>query len=171
MARRRQRNAPRDYPRTARLNELLREVIADEIERIDDDELGFVSVTAIEVDSELTLAKVFVSSLDDDIDAQIAVLANHRGAIKKAIGSQARIRRTPDLRFVPDPSVQTGGRIEEILATLNLDDSDESSAGDGGEAGDAAEGDAPVDVAGPAGAADDDAPHTDDVDGSRPADG
>ncbi|MFN3217605.1 MAG: 30S ribosome-binding factor RbfA [Acidimicrobiales bacterium] len=170
MARRRQRNAPRDYPRTARLNELLREVIADEIERIDDDELGFVSVTAIEVDSELTLAKVYVSSLDEDIDAQIAVLSNHRGAIKKAIGSQARIRRTPDLRFVPDPSVQTGGRIEEILATLNLDDSDESSGGDGGDAGDAAEGDAAVDVAGAAGSVDD-APDADEGDESRPGDG
>lgn len=130
MARRRQRNAPRDYPRTARLNELLREVIADEIEQIDDDDLGFVSVTAVEVDSELTLAKVYVSSLDDDIDDQLAVLAGHRGAIRKAIGSQARIRRTPDLRFVADPSVQTGGRIEEILATLHLDGSDEPSDGD-----------------------------------------
>jgi ribosome-binding factor A len=165
MARRRQRNAPRDYPRTARLNELLREVIADEIERIDDDELGFVSVTAVEVDSELTLAKVFVSSLDEDIDAQIAVLANHRGAIKKAIGSQARIRRTPDLRFVPDPSVQTGGRIEEILAGLNLDDGDAPDDGDGVDS------DAPVDVDGDAGRGDGDAPHTADGDASRPADG
>ncbi len=120
MARRRQRNAPRDYPRTARLNELLREVIADQIERIDDDELGFVSVTSIEVDSELTLAKVYVSFLDDDVDGQLAVLSTHRGAIRKALGSQARLRRTPDLRFLADPSVQTGGRIEEILAELDL---------------------------------------------------
>jgi ribosome-binding factor A len=156
MARRRQRNAPRDYPRTARLNELLREVIADEIERIDDDELGFVSVTAIEVDSELTLAKVYVSSLDDDIDAQIAVLGNHRGAIKKAIGSQARIRRTPDLRFVPDPSVQTGGRIEEILASLDLDAGDYRAA---------------IDVAGSAGSVEGNAPDAGDGDASRPADG
>jgi ribosome-binding factor A len=170
MARRRQRNAPRDYPRTARLNELLREVIADEIERIDDDELGFVSVTAIEVDSELTLAKVFVSSLDDDVDAQIAVLGNHRGAIRKAIGSQARIRRTPDLRFVPDPSVQTGGRIEEILATLNLDD-DSDPADDGVDHLDGGDGtDEPIDVAGAAGPADD-APDVDEGDELRPADG
>lgn len=163
MARRRQRNAPRDYPRTARLNELLREVIADEIERIDDDDLGFVSVTAIEVDSELTLAKVYVSSLDDDIDAQIAVLGNHRGAIRKAIGSQARIRRTPDLRFVADPSVQTGGRIEEILAGLNLD----ADAPPGDD--DAMEGEPPVDVAGAAGSVE--APDAGDGDASRPADG
>lgn len=166
MARRRQRNAPRDYPRTARLNELLREVIADEIEQIDDDDLGFVSVTAVEVDSELTLAKVYVSSLDDDIDAQIAVLGNHRGAIRKAIGSQARIRRTPDLRFMADPSVQTGGRIEEILATLSLDEDrdagDPADAGDAGMAGDAGD---PAD-AGDAGEA-----GVDDGGGQRPADG
>ena len=113
------------------------------------DGLGFVSVTAVEVDSELTLAKVFVSSLDEDVDAQIAVLGNHRGAIRKAIGSQARIRRTPDLRFVADPSVQTGGRIEEILATLHLDDGDGSSTD---EQHDAADG--PVDEGGDARSAD-----------------
>lgn len=137
-------------------------MIADEIERIDDDELGFVSVTAIEVDSELTLAKVYVSSLDDDIDAQIAVLGKHRGAIKKAIGNQARIRRTPDLRFVPDPSVQTGGRIEEILAGLDLGD------GDGSSDGDAVEGEAPIDVAG---SVEGDGPDVGEPDAPRPADG
>jgi len=125
MARRRQRNAPRDYPRTARLNELLREVIADEIEQLDDDRLGLVTVTAVEVDTELTLAKVFVSSLDDDADEVVAILAaDHRGAIRKAIGLEARLRRTPDLIFTADASVAIGGRIEEVLREIQIADAD-----------------------------------------------
>lgn len=117
MAKRR-RNAPRDYPRTARLNELLREIIASQIDRIDDDRLGWVSVSGVDVDNELTLARVYLSSLDEDPGASVEVLEEHRGAIKKAIGDQARLRRVPELQFVTDPAIRSGGRVEEILSEL-----------------------------------------------------
>ena len=117
MAKRR-RNAPRDYPRTARLNELLREIIASQIDRIDDDRMGWVSISGVDVDNELTLAKVYLSSLEDDLDQSVEVLEEHKGAIKKAIGNQARLRRVPELQFVTDPAIQSGGRVEEILGEL-----------------------------------------------------
>ena len=117
MAKRR-RNAPRDYPRTARLNELLREIIASQIDRIDDDRMGWVSISGVDVDNELTLAKVYLSSLEDDLDQSVEVLEEHKGAIKKAIGNEARLRRVPELQFVTDPAIQSGGRVEEILGEL-----------------------------------------------------
>ena len=117
MAKRR-RNAPRDYPRTARLNELLREIIASQIDRIDDDRMGWVSISGVDVDNELTLARVYLSSLDDDMGESVEVLEEHKGAIKKAIGDQARLRRVPELQFVTDPAIQSGGRVEEILGEL-----------------------------------------------------
>lgn len=117
MAKRR-RNAPRDYPRTARLNELLREILAAEIDRIDDDRMGWVSISGVEVDNELTLARVFLSSLEDDMADSLEVLEEHRGSLKKAIGNQARIRRVPELQFVTDPAIESGGRVEEILGQL-----------------------------------------------------
>lgn len=117
MAKRR-RNAPRDYPRTARLNELLREIIAGEIDGIDDDRLGWVSVSGVEVDNELTKAKVFLSSLDDDLSDSLLVLEENRGRIKKAIGNQATLRRVPELEFSADGAVEGGGRVEEILGQL-----------------------------------------------------
>jgi ribosome-binding factor A len=117
MAKRR-RNSPRDYPRTARLNELLREILASELDRLGDDELGVVTITGIDVDKELTRAIVYVSSLDGDPAALLERLAGHRGQLKKAIGMQARLRRVPDLQFTADPAVEAGGRVEEILAEL-----------------------------------------------------
>ena len=117
MAKRR-RNSPRDYPRTARLNELLREILASELDRIGDEELGVVTVTGIDVDTELTRAIVYVSSFDEDSEAMLERLATHRGQLKKAIGSQARLRRVPDLQFTTDPAIRSGGRVEEILAEL-----------------------------------------------------
>ncbi len=117
MAKRR-RNAPRDYPRTARLNELLREIIAAEIDRIDDDRLGWVSISGVDVDNELSKARVYLSSLDDDLTDTLDALNDNRGRMKRAIGDQATIRRVPELEFVSDPAVRSGGRVEEILGEL-----------------------------------------------------
>ncbi len=117
MAKRR-RNAPRDYPRTARLNELLREILASELERVDDDRLGLVSISGVDVDSELTRAKVYLSSLEGDLGDTMAALEHHRGQLRKAIGEQARVRRVPELEFVADPAIASGGRVEEIIAEL-----------------------------------------------------
>lgn len=117
MAKRR-RNSPRDYPRTARLNELLREILASELDRLGDEELGVVTITGVDVDSELTRAIVYVSSFDDDPGELLERLASHRGQMKKAIGAQARLRRVPEIQFSADPAIQRGGRVEQILAEL-----------------------------------------------------
>ena len=109
--------ARRDYPRSARLNELLRELLASELEHIDDDRLVHLSITAVETDSELHQAKVFVDVLDD-ADAALAALEEHRGRLKRAVG-KARIRRVPELSFSLDPGVAAGARVEEILRKLH----------------------------------------------------
>ena len=57
----RRKNQKRDYQRSDRLNELLREVLAQELDRISDTELGLVSITSVQVDNELTKAKVYLS--------------------------------------------------------------------------------------------------------------
>ena len=122
MAKRR-RNAPRDYPRTARLNELLREILASEIDQIDDDRLGWVSIIGVDVDNELTRAHVYLSALDvDEASRAVEVLTDHRGRLRKAIGNQARLRKVPELQFSLDPAIASGGRVEEILAELRNDD-------------------------------------------------
>jgi ribosome-binding factor A len=115
-----QRSTARDYPRTARLNELLREIIAEELERIDDDRLDVVTVVSVDTESDLRRAVVYYDCLDGeegDEDA-LAALGDARIRLQAAIGREARVKRTPELRFVPDPAVRTGARIEEVLADL-----------------------------------------------------
>jgi ribosome-binding factor A len=105
------------YPRTARLNESLREVIAEELIRIDDERLSLVAITAIDVDSEMNRAVVFYDSLvgpegDDEITA---ALAQYRVRIQSAVGRQVRAKKTPILSFRPDDAIRAALRIEEIL--------------------------------------------------------
>ena len=123
MARRRS-NRTREYKRSARLNELLREIIAEELERVDDDRLDWVSVVSVEVDNELTKARVYLSSLEQNEDEIIKVLSEYRGRFRKVIGRSARIRRVPDLTFMIDPSIRSGNRIEEILSELDIAESE-----------------------------------------------
>ncbi len=134
MARRRQSSGRREYPRTARVNELVREIIGDELERIGDPRLEMVSVTAVDIEQELTQGVVYFSSFDGPDADQIVLtaLAEHRARLQSAIARQSRMRRTPALRFSPDGGVRDGMRIEEILRDIgplpeteqNLDDPD-----------------------------------------------
>ena len=112
----RRTNQKRDYQRSDRLNELLREVLAHELDRISDIELGLVSITSVQVDNELTKAKVYLSSLDEE--EQLCIVSRHKGKFRKAIGDQARIRRVPELEFILDPSISASTRIDEILADI-----------------------------------------------------
>lgn len=112
------RGHKREFPRSARVGELLREIIASEAELIDDDRLLGVAITSVDVDNELEKAVVFFDA--DDADSADAALHDHSGRLRRAVSSQARIRRTPRLEFELDRSISTGNRIEEILGNLDI---------------------------------------------------
>ena len=109
---------PRRYPRTARVNHVVQEVVADELERIDDDRLQLVTVTGVQVEPDLRHAVVWISSLPE---AAAVALAQHRVRLQAAIGRQTRMKRTPELTFRPDPAVASGQRVEDILRGLEED--------------------------------------------------
>ena len=116
MSRRNQRGS-RGYARTDRLGSSLREIIGEELRRIDDDYVSFVTVTEVDVDNELTRARVYFSTLnleESDLDG----VYEHMGRIRKAIARQGKMRRVPDLEFLIDPGLRSGTRVGEILQTM-----------------------------------------------------
>lgn len=132
----RDRGRGRDrYERSDRVGELLREIIAEELIKIDDDELGFVTVSGVEVDNELFRATVFLSTLDLDADLDLSVIEAHKNRLKRAINSQARLRNIPDLRFMLDPALVQGTRVDSILRELSDDTNDAPSYESNPEAG------------------------------------
>jgi ribosome-binding factor A len=128
----------RDYPRTARLNHLVHEIVAEEIERIDDERLGFLTVVGVDVDSDLRRATVWYTTLEGDAeptdgadvtdaadagaDPVVEALAEHRPRLQSAIGRQARLKRTPELSFEPDQVIRRAERVEAILRDLATDE-------------------------------------------------
>lgn len=117
------------YPRAARISETVREVIADELVRIDDDRLTLVTVTSVDVDSEMNRGIVYYDSLQGvEGDAQILeALGEYRKRLQSAIATQIHARRTPILQFRPDDAIRAAERIDEVLRndpmrTRNHDD-------------------------------------------------
>ncbi|MEI8068399.1 MAG: ribosome-binding factor A [Actinomycetota bacterium] len=120
------------YPREARISETVREVVAEELLRIDDDRLAFVSITAIDVDAEMNRGIVYFDSLQGpEGDAGIlAAFSHYRKQLQSAIATQVHARRTPILEFRPDDAIRAAARIDEVLRndpmhTRNLSDDTE----------------------------------------------
>jgi ribosome-binding factor A len=105
------------YSRVSRVNEVLRQVLAEEVERVvdTDDRIGMLTVTHVEVEPDLRHATVLLASLtDDERDA----LEEHRVQLQAAIARQMRLKRTPQLTFDVDPAITTGNRIEDLLRSI-----------------------------------------------------
>lgn len=121
-SRRRHTRTSRDpgAQRASRLNELLREIIAEELHRIDDERLEWVSVTHVQTDRSLDRAVVSYTAALGDVDdeEQLAeVFEEYRSRLQAAINRQTSLRRTPPLSFEPDRQLRYANRIEDLLAS------------------------------------------------------
>lgn len=120
----RSHHTARDYPRTARLNRLFQEILAEELELIDDDRLHMVTVMSVDVEGDLRHATVYYDTLGgaDDDEMVLAALDENRHRLQGAIGREARVKRTPELVFKPDDVARGAARLEEVLRSLRPDD-------------------------------------------------
>jgi ribosome-binding factor A len=103
-----------------KVNELVREVVADAVQDLKDPRIGFVTITGAETSPDLRHAVVYYSALGDEQEKadSAAALASGRSRIQAALGAQTRLRYTPKLTFRVDPSIDQGLRISEILTEL-----------------------------------------------------
>jgi ribosome-binding factor A len=108
------------YPRALRVNQVLRQVIAEELERLADADERFrmVTVTSVDTAADMRTATVYLATLEDDAaDA----LEERRPHLQRLIGSQVILKRTPRLTFKADPAIIAGSRVEELLRGLDRD--------------------------------------------------
>ncbi len=109
------------YPRTVRVNQILREVISEELVRISDvdERLGLLTVTGIDTSPDMRHAIVFFDSLSDEV---VVALEERRAQLQSAVNAQTRLKRTPRLSFRADPAVASGSIVEELLRRRRDDD-------------------------------------------------
>ena len=127
--------------RTAKAGELIRRVIASELEYIEDERLELVSLTGVDVDRDLNKAVIYFTTFDRDGDPEIdEAFEEYRGRLRHAVSQGTQLRRAPELEFRSDSTLRSAARIEEILRqeaerppVPDLDSGDASEAGDGHE--------------------------------------
>ncbi len=107
--------------RPDRVSEEFREILAEEIPKLKDPRVGFVTVLGVTVTPDLRLARVFYTTLGDDRAhrATAAALASARGHLRKVIGTQVRMKVLPELRFEQEDADGGPDRIEQLLRELH----------------------------------------------------
>jgi ribosome-binding factor A len=110
--------------RMRRVNEAVREVLSEAIGALQDPRIGFVTVTGVETSSDLRHARIFVSVLGSERKRERTLegLASAHGVLQARIAEQLRMKRTPQLTFEYDPTVEHGVRMSQLIDELAPDD-------------------------------------------------
>jgi ribosome-binding factor A len=109
---------PREFSRARRVGEQVQRELADLVHaEIKDPRLGMVSISGVEVSSDLAHARVFVSVLGDDaaVAESIRVLNNAAGYLRRKLAARMRMRTVPRLHFFHDRSLAEGARMDALI--------------------------------------------------------
>jgi len=107
-----------------RVNQTLKEVLSEGIGELKDPRIGFVTITGVETSPDLSQARVFVSVLGSvrKREASLVGLAAAHGVLQARIARDLRLKRTPQLTFEYDPSVERGVRMTQLIDELAGDE-------------------------------------------------
>ncbi len=119
-------------PRMRKVNELIREVVADAVHDLKDPRIGFLTITGAVTSPDLRHAVVYYSVLGTDEEKESTAIGLRKASprIQAAVGAQTRLRYTPKIEFKVDPSIDQGLRISEILKDLDDGNPPESDDAD-----------------------------------------
>jgi ribosome-binding factor A len=109
--------------RMRRVNEALREVLSEAIAALKDPRIGFVTVTGVKASRDLRQATVYVSVLGSarKREASLAGLASSHGVLQATVNRELHLKRTPQLRFEYDPTIEEGVRLTRLIDELAPD--------------------------------------------------
>ncbi len=107
--------------RMRRVNEAIRAVVSETIPTLKDPRIGFVTVTGVETTSDLSHATVWLSVLGGTKQrtATLKALDGARGVLQGRVNSELHLRRTPQLVFAYDQSVEHGVRMTKLIDELD----------------------------------------------------
>ena len=110
--------------RTSRVAEEFREILGEEIPKLKDPRVGFVTVTGVRVTPDLRQAHVSYTAMGDEASRRgtAAALRSAAPHLRRVIGRQVRLKVLPDLEFEEDPTIDTSDRIQQLIEQLHRDE-------------------------------------------------
>ena len=112
--------------RMRRVNESVRQVLSESLLELKDPRIGFVTITGVETTADLRQAQVFVSVLGSKRirEATLEGLTAAHGVLQARLSRELHMKRTPQLTFAYDPTVERGVRMTKLIDELAPDDDD-----------------------------------------------
>lgn len=106
--------------RMRRVNESIRQVLSEALPQLKDPRIGFVTVTGVATSPDLRQATVYVSVLGGERKrtATLRGLEAAHGVLQSAIARELKLKRTPQLAFEYDPTVERGVRLTKLIDDL-----------------------------------------------------
>lgn len=113
--------------RTERVGEEFREILAEEIQKLKDPRVGFVTVTGVRVSKDLHVAWVYYTAYGDEKEraGSRAALRSATKHLRHELGRQVRLKVVPELRFEEDQAGVTGQRIDRLIDDLHVGGTDD----------------------------------------------
>ena len=110
--------------RMRRVNEALKEVLSEGVGELKDPRIGFVTVTGVRTSTDLRHARVFVSVFGSERRqaATLEALGAAHGVLQALVARELRLKRTPQLVFEYDPTVERGVRMTRLIDELAPDE-------------------------------------------------
>src|SRR5438270_6114814 len=110
--------------RMRRVNEAVRQVLSEAVGELKDPRIGFVTVTGVDTSADLRHARVYVSVFgsEETQEQTLAGLDAAHGVLQAQLARELRMKRTPQLAFEYDPTVERGVRMTQLIDELAPDD-------------------------------------------------
>lgn len=119
--------------RAQRIADRIHEELAGLLQReVADPRIVSAYVTKVRVDRELAFANVYVSSLEGSEESETILegMEHAKGFLRSSLANRMNLRIFPQIRFYWDPSPEHVDRIEELIASLEIEDEEEGDRND-----------------------------------------
>ena len=121
--------------RMRRVNEAVRVIVGETVGNLKDPRIGLVTVTGVTVSPDLREARIYVSVFGNakKQKATLEGLESAHGVVQRQLAKELRMKRTPQVTFAYDPSVEHGVRMTKLIDELAPDEPDDGEHGDDAE--------------------------------------
>ena len=126
---------PREFNRSERVAGQIRRELAQLIQQeVRDPDIGFISLSDVEVTRDLAHAKVFITVFESEkAESTIKALKSAAKYLRHRLSQEMRIRSVPELHFHHDASVETGQKMDQLINAALSADRSNSGDGDSGD--------------------------------------
>jgi ribosome-binding factor A len=109
--------------RIDRINEDIKRELSDILRDLKDPRIkGLVSILNVEITSDLSYAKVYVSIVGGDASEALKGLKSAAGFARRELSSRLLIRKTPELKFIHDDQIEHSAKISKIINEIIKDE-------------------------------------------------